>query len=456
MPEGMPGESRVSGPWLRIFGAVALTAWAVLVVSYRADLGFISDDWTFIINRMHGGADSFLAPHEGHSVALFVAEFRFFLETFGLSNPLPFHLFSTAMYALAASMVFVYLRDLVGDVCAMAGAVLVLFLGASYDDMLWIFQTAFTMAIAAGLLALVLIRVRSLRADIAACVLLTFAIFTETLGLTFLVGAVVCLLVERRDLVRRSFVPLIPIALYAIWYLGWGIDGKTSLNFGDLPDAPLYVFDAFGYSLAVLTGTFRLGGWAGDWVPRLLAVAALAGIGWRAWSRRRIPVELLVGLAAGLTFWGLLALNQVADLRTFDQSRYQLPSAVFTLMILGGGLAGIRPRIKYQVAVVAVAALGVAVNVAALSDGYDDSVKPASDWASVIFTAMDQLGPERIDPELTTSTDQFGLVSIDAATYFELADRFGGAGWSESELADQPDRIQADVESVKRRFAAGQ
>lgn len=445
---------RLAGkPWVApaILG-VALVVWVVVVGSYRSHLGFLGDEWGFITMRLDGGADAYLEPHNSNIVLLFMLIFRGLFEIFGLTHPFGFHLFAMVAFMTIPVVLFGYMRNLVGSALALLAAMVVLFLGACTDSLLLIFQFCFSISIAAGIAALLALGRGGGRWDIAACVLLVVSVLTVTLGVPFLVAAAVVLLLAR-DTIQRSYVVLIPGFLFLVWYLGWGREDAVSPALDTVLATPGFIFDSFGYSLAVLTGTFRVEGWFGEYAPTVLAISAIALIGWRVWQQRRVPPELLVGLAAGISFWAMNGLSQDPDLfglRNYDQNRYQLPSVVFTLMILGGAWAGVKPKAGYKVAFAVLAAVAIWVNMANLSDTYSKQVRPASDQALASMTALDLLGPEMVDPSAEVTIIPFGDFRISAATYFSLRDRFGPGGWDPSRIGDQPDSARSLVDGAVR------
>lgn len=454
MTDPTDNERPASRAWLApVLLGLALVAWAVIIGSYRSHLGFMGDEWGFITMRLDGGADAYLEPHNSNIVLLFMFMFRGLFEVFGLTHPFGFHVFAMVTYMAIPVALFAYLRGQVGDAIALLGALVVLFLGSCTDSLLLIFQFCFSVSIATGIAALVALRAGGRRWDIVACVLLVVSVLTVTMGIPFLLAAAVVLLFAR-DTVRRSYVVLVPGILFFIWYVGWGRQQGVTPDLDTVLAAPEFVFDSFGYSLAVLTGTFRLEGWLGEIVPTILAVLAVGLVAWRVWRLRRVPPELMVGLVAGLAFWSMNALSQDPDLfglRNYDQNRYQLPSVVFTLMILCGAFVGAKPKVWQTTALGAVAAIAIAVNMANLVDTYENQVRPASDQAIASMTALDMLGEENVDPSAKITIIAFGDFGIDAATYFGLRDRFGPGGWSASEAEEQPDSARQLIDGAVRR-----
>ena len=142
-----------------------------------------------------------------------------------MGSALPYRVVSTALFLLSAALLFVFLRRRVGDWPAVAATAIVLFLGAAWEDLLWSFQMTYFGSMAAGLGALLALERGDRRGEAVACALLVVSVVFGSLGLSFAIGAAVyvLLLPERR---RRLYVFLVPLAVYALWWLGWGHDRR--------------------------------------------------------------------------------------------------------------------------------------------------------------------------------------------------------------------------------------
>jgi hypothetical protein len=74
------------------------------------------------------------------------------LQTFfGMSSAMPYYAVSISLFLTSAVLLFAYLRSRVGDWLALLAAVLILFLGAAFEDLLWAFQLGYFASAAAGL-----------------------------------------------------------------------------------------------------------------------------------------------------------------------------------------------------------------------------------------------------------------------------------------------------------------
>ncbi len=272
------------------------------------------DEWKIVLGRRGLSVGAFLDPHHGHLTVAVIGFYKLLLAIFGISSSLPFHLVSTLVYLLAAVLLFAYARRRVGDWLALLGTVVILFLGASTVDLLWPFQIFFSGSIAAGLGVLLALDRDDRRGDLAACVLLVVALSFSEVGLAFSVGALVRLGLGRRSLVPRLYVVLVPLFLYALWWLGWGHTGEGHLSLHNVATTPAYVLDAASAAIASLLGLTNasdalLAPVGRQWPPLLLAVA----VGLAVWRVRRlggVPSGVWPVLAIGLVFWVLAGLNE--------------------------------------------------------------------------------------------------------------------------------------------------
>src|SRR5215213_9258145 len=78
-----------------------MAASAALLLTVRSNLGFLLDDWAFVIYRADGNAGDFLKPHNEHISVLPVTIYKLLLSVFGMSSAMPFHVVSVAAFLLA-------------------------------------------------------------------------------------------------------------------------------------------------------------------------------------------------------------------------------------------------------------------------------------------------------------------------------------------------------------------
>jgi len=282
--------------------------------------------------------------------------------------------------------------------------------------------------------------------DRMACLFLTIAMISTSLGIPFALGIFVALLLERKDLVRRLYVVAIPLAIYAGWWLGWGHTAPNSISFDNALNAPEYVFDAFRLAVSNMTGAFRANGTPEQILTSLLAIGLVAAAGVSMYQRRWIPRAFLVALVIALAFWGLAALN-LSPGRGFQASRYQYPGVVFVLMMLAGAFEGVKFRPRLVVVIAAVAAFAIVANVFAMRDGYWGVFKPLSDKGVAGLTAID-LASGSVDPGVPVGMNQGDTALVTAGAYLDAEERYGEASWTEPEIEEASEWARNRIDQV--------
>ena len=441
------GAARRPPNWVILVLALAAASSGALLLRLQSRLTFFADEWEFLLNRRGLSVGVFLDPHNDHIALAPVSIYKALLATFGMSSAAPFQIASTGLFLLSTILLFVLLRSRVGDWAALLGTVLVLFLGAAYGDLLWPFQIAFFGSVAAGLGALLALDRDDTAGDRVACLLLVTSTAFLEVGIAFAVAVLVNVALGRRPRWRRLYVGLVPIALYAVWYAGWGHQSATAVTFHNLVNSPRYVFDIASEAIASLLGlaTPLTTGDAGlvglPWGHALLVVAIVMSI----WRLRRVggPSRgLWTALALGLAYWFLTSLSAYATLRKPIDSRYVYPGAVFILLITAELLRGVRLGTRTLAVGTAVTAAAVVSGILFLRDAYrlrlvDSGSTPAR------LTAL-EIARQNVPPGLAVHPDL--VTTIAASAYFSAVDAFGSPAWSESELASsgETERQSAD------------
>jgi hypothetical protein len=306
-----------------VVGAFALLALLLFVLLYIKGNGmtFYFDEWDFVLRRHRDTAGVFLEPHNEHFSLVPVIVYKILFATAGLDHYEPYRIVALVLHVTIAALLFVWVRRRAGDVIALAGATLLLFLGAGFEDVLWPFQIGFLFALAAGLGAFLLLERDTRVADAAAMVLLGVSLASASLGIPIALGAGTYLLVRpaRRG---RLWVVVVPLVLYGVWYADYG---KSALKGKNVTAAPPYTADEVAGAVGGVVGL------AVEW-GRVLAAAAVAGLAvhisrLREWSRSFTMV-----LTTALAFWVLTALAR-AHLNEATSSRYLYAGGLFVLLI---------------------------------------------------------------------------------------------------------------------------
>jgi hypothetical protein len=435
--------------------AAAVLAAGALLLALGSRLTFLLDDWEFLLYRPGFNAHSILTPHGEHISIAPILIYKALLETVGMGSSLPFLAVSIAFFLTASVLLFVYLRRRVDPWLALLAAVIVLFLGPAFDDLLWDFQMGFNGSLACGLGAVVLLERGDRRGDVLACVLLSVGVTFSSLCLPFIAAACVDVAL-RGERLRRLFVVAVPALLYAAWWVGWGHDADTALSFHNAAATPNFVFDAAATVFASLFGLTQVGQSVGggglDWGQPLL-LAALALGAWRLHRMDKVPRGLWIALALAATFWVLAGLNVKAG-RGPTASRYLLPGAVFVLMIAAELLRGVRvPRAATVVAYLLGAAI-LAGNLGVLHDAYV-SYRRTSDLIKADLGAV-EIARDRIPGQLVLDEDiaDTGYVHVHSSLYLPAADKYGSPADTPAEIAAAPEPARVAADKVLGRGLA--
>lgn len=425
---------------------VVLACSATVLLLLQSRLTFVADDWTFLLDRRGLSAAVFLDPHNDHIVILPVSIYKALLEVFGMSSALPFQIVSTGVFLLSNVALFIYLRRRVGDELALLGTTLVLFLGAAWIDLLWSFQVAFSGSIAAGLGALLALERDEQRSDAVACALLVVAVAFSELGVSFALAALVSVALGPHPRRNRLYVALVPFALYAIWFLGWG--QSKSFTAHNVLVSPKYVFEAISQAIASLLGLATPLTGSGlqpvglIWGELLLVTGIVLAV-WRLRQLGQVSRGLWTALTLGGSFWFLAAISAYLTYRLPTNGRYQFPGGVFVLLIAAELLHGFRPKRQTLVVAALVTLAAVISGLLFLHKGYRIQ-KAATDTERARLAALEIARPDLAEGH-KVNLDFF--TQFDAGSYFSAVDAFGSPALTTSQLASssEADRATADV-----------
>jgi hypothetical protein len=439
----------------------ATAASGVLLLVLGAELTFFNDEWDVLLNRREFTLDSFLNPNNEHLALVPVAIFKALQATLGMESALPYRVVATLVFLSSAGLLFAYLRRCVGDWLALVGAIVVLFLGAAWEDLLWAFQIGFFGSMAAGLGMLLALQREDRTGDRLACALLVVSISCSSLGLPFAAGAAAEIALRRERRLSRSYIVVVPLLLYALWYVGWGHEAPSTFSLQNLDTTPGYVIESAGAGFAALLGLFAFKDpLRGDLLLLAVATAIVAGAAAALWWLRRMPEFRLRGRGPGLSrwfwvvasiplaFWVLGGLVEIPERRP-TASRYLYPDAVFILLVLGEWFRGARFGARPVIVVAILAILSVAGNLVALRDGYR-FLELDSELARAELGAL-EIARDRVDPAFTPQGGVFVfgsrfLGNVRAGPYLAAIDEHGSPADDPAELRERSDstRFVAD------------
>lgn len=431
-----------------------MLASGVLLVVLGARLTFLLDDWTYVLERRAFDADSFLRPDNEHLVAGPVAIWKLLIAGFGIDSTLSFRLVSTAIFLLGAWFLFVWIRRRLGEWPALLATLPILFLGAAYDDFLWLAAALpFLAGMTCGLGMLLALDRRDRTGDRLACAWLVGSMLFSSLWLAFAAGFLVDVVLRRRDRawLGRVYVIVVPVALYAIWWLGWGQGSESPLSLHNLATTPLYVFDAFAAAISALLGLATpvegVTSPAGLEWGRPLAVLMGGLAVWRLWRQERVPRSLWVVLTIVLAFWVLSGLA-VKPGRVAWASRYQYAGVTLMLLVAVELLRGVKLDRRLLAPTLIVIVAVVASNVLFLELAYK-SYRGTSQIERADLGAL-EITRDTAPPDLVLSEDiaDTGYVSVPAGSYLSARDDYGSAGYSPAELAEAPPEARVPADKI--------
>lgn len=437
-----------SSPWLPslLLGAAVVASFAWLL-DLDSELTFIADDWLLLVKRHDLNANYFLHPFHGNIVAAPALIYKVLQGTVGMGSATPYYGLALATFALSAVLLFVYLRKRVGDWLALFAAVLILFLGAAFEDLLFAFQIGYYGSVAAGLGMLICLDREDDRGDVAACALLVASLLFSSLGIAFAAGAVLDFMLGRRPRGRRLYVPLVPISVFLFWWMGWGHVAKTHVSFDNIATTPEFVFKAASAGLVSLMGLATGDGSEPDqphliWGKLLLVAGCLLLIA-RVAYERRLSKGLAVAIGIGLTFWVIAGVNR-DETRLPTSSRFQYPSAVFLLLIIGESLRGLRRPPAAVVAAGIGTVLAVAGGISLLEREHSERWRPYADSLRSHLAAIEIAGPAA-NPDFTVFFPPD--IKAPARAYLDAVASHGSPAFSEQELIENPtaNRTGADL-----------
>lgn len=430
-------------------GAAAFAA-AVLVLVLSAHLTFFGDSWEFLMNRRDPSVDAILQPHNEHIVVIPVLITELFLRIFGMSSETPEFVLLAVACVASAGLLFVYVSRRVGPWLGLFAAVLLLFFGPAFEVLLWPFEISFVGSALFGLAMLLALERDDRRGDIAAAVFLALSFGFSSLGIAFAVAAAVAVgLSGRESWRRRAFLVVVPVGLYALWYLGWGHNAESHFSLHNVLTSPAYVADAIAAVIGSLSGLGAdpINSAADPAWGKAILVALVAVFAYAKYRRPGVPAGFWIVAAAGLTNWFLTAFNQMPG-REPASSRYQYAGAIFVLMALANLLQGVRIERRAVLIGGAVTLLALGPNLVLLKNGRDffetQSVLTRSDTAAI------EIARRTVDPEFELGPDVAGttsLVDVFAGEYLAAVDEYGSPAYTPAELAAAPEegRRQADI-----------
>jgi hypothetical protein len=455
MPAVATPEGHVDGPKAApAFGAKSLAACIVVavVVNLWATRGqtFFSDEWGRLL-LLGDSTDSLLRGYSGHLVVLHSLLYKGVFATFGIDTYLPFRIIEALLVGACGWLFYCVARARSGPWSSLAATLVLLFLGSAYEVTATPYGIVVLLPMAFGLGALACLERLPHRWDPLACGLLVAAVGSQSLGLAFVAGAAVVLVLQSgRHALARSWVVLVPGLLYVAWY-GWSrlvtsaqpLDDPIRLH--NLAQVPSTIVSVGAAGLSAVAGVFGASGVGEDAPYNLSAGYVLLGllviaVAWRVRNGPRLEREIWVPIALALTFWGLVGMAASPD-RPPEASRYLYPSAAFLLLFVLELARG--TRATPGIVLVAAGALAVSLipNLVNLKQ-QADRIRASAASERAELASLELLRGEIPPASLPAVTIDAGVLhvgdgfpAISSSRYFAAIDRYGSPALSQGQLA---------------------
>jgi hypothetical protein len=420
----------------RLFVIAAAVVGCAAILWLSRGFNFYFDEWTLILPSDTDWT-TYLQPHNEHPAILLKLIYAALLATVGLRSYLPYMAVLLALHAITVVLLFELVRRRAGDVIAIAAALLLLVLGAGWENLLWAFQIGFVGSMACGLGALLAIEAATPRMWLAALLLFASLLFSG-IGLFFLIAAAVWLaLTPGRP---RDLLWLAPVAVVlATWYVVYGHSGAPpvpgSLT-GNLEALPLYVVWGLGASVAGLIGQTVYG-------PAVLVLALVAMA--FTWRKHR-PDGFAIGIATALlAFYVVLALSRAQiGYQQSGAGRYVYEGAVFWILLLADAARGLPWRGTWRPALIACLFLAcfsssVLLYTWALAKSAQMEREAADLQALAVERTNSCLNPNGV-------VDPLVLPQITSpASYYRAVDRYGAPGGGGASHGSDFERARANL-----------
>ncbi len=480
-PAAHEGTLRRSAAWLRAqderrVGLVALllamAGSAALILWLERGTTYMSDEWGWINYAGGGSLADMFKPLNQHLSVLVLLLTRLGLDVWGTADAfLPFKLMEVAGVLALGALVYAFARPRVGPLVALAPAMIPMYLGTATVILLQpLIGLQVLYSIAFGVGAMVALDRKSLAGDVAACVLVVLSLASFSIGIAFLAGVAVSVLLSP-DRLRRAYVFLIPALLYGAWRIWankYGSGGGPEL--ANVPAVPFYYTDSIATNVTSLFGLspligpgpgtslflegFRFEAAAISFVYTAFEVSFVVFVARRLQPYRPISPTFWGALTVLLVLWTIQGLVLVAG-RTPGEARYIYPGVIALSLVVVEALRNVRFRPLAVATILALTAVGIVGNLPRFSYGRDLIVYLAP--RTLAYTGLMDMVGKHADPEYVPSTDTpfaapAGALSIPVFAYQEISARTGPLGDPPAKILELDEGIRNDSDEVLVRM----
>lgn len=477
-----PGLGRRQYEWLRrqdpqltglVLLILAMIGAAGLILWLERGTTYMSDEWGWINFAGQGSIGDMFRPLNQHLSVLVLLLTKLGLSLWGTSGAfLPFKFMEVAGVLACGGLVYAFARPRVGPLVALAPAMVPMYLGTATVILLQpLIGLQVLYSIAFGVGAFVALDRGSKQGDVAACVLLVLSLASFSIGIAFLAGGAVAVLLVP-DRARRAFVFAIPAILYGAWRIWankYGTGGGPEL--ANVPAVPFYYVDSIATTTTALFGlspligagpgtSLFLQGFHFEQATMAFVFASIETIV-IVFAARRLGRDqpastmLWATLAVLLMLWTIQGLVLVAG-RTPGEARYIYPGAIAMAMVVVEAVRRVRFSPLAIAMILTLTAIGIIGNLPRFKYGRDliENLAPRT----LAYTGlMDLVGPAHADPDYIVSYDTpnaegAGALSIPVSAYNEISARSGPLGDSPAEILEKPDEIREGADEVLIRM----
>lgn len=409
---------------------------AVRFHSYH--LGFLGDDYDFLLAREGLSAHTLLQPHNEHLTAVGVLLYRAIFAVVGISDAVPYIALMFLCLWSCAVLSFLFVRRELGPWIALIPPLLMVTLGPAAEALLWPFEFTLFSALALWLGATLAIQRGTTGSDAIGCALLVLGIGSESVVVTLLPATALALVLWSgwRNAWRRAWIVALPLVLWVAWYAAY--QPHTDHHLAQVPG---FVVDSFVATVAALFGVGS-SAWGTPLAALLIAAMCVRCL----YLRRVPPTSLYMGVGL-LTVW--LALGFTANaLEPAAESRYQFQNSLLLML----ALAPLTPRFRLTLLrgglLVAIVGTVVALNLGRYGP-WESAYAYQESIANAELAALQVARPAIVDSRAVAfySFEPGLLWPFTPKAYFDAIDAHGSPVRVDRDLvrASQAARTQADV-----------
>ncbi len=449
---------------------LAMLAAAALILWLERDTIFMSDEWSWLGAAGDASLNDLLRPINQHLMVGPLLVTDLFLSLWGTSMT-PFAIAEAIGVIACGGAVYAFARPRLGPIVALAPAMVPMFLGTGAVILLQPLigvQALYSLAFGVGALAAVDRGDR--RGDVAATILACLSLAFFSIGIAFLAGLAVAILLTPERF-RRAYVFLVPLVLYGawrIWAQKYGTSGGPEL--ANVPAVPFYWVDSLALTASALfgrSGTLAPG--PGTYLflqevalPQLAATLAIAAVevaviyvlARRLARSGPIPAMLWATAAVLFALWTSQGLVLV-DGRAPGEPRYIYPGAVALALLASEAARRARLGRRGVAIVLGLTLLGILGNLPRFQDGREAIAYHAP--RNLAYVGLMDLAGENADPGFnpavhTPEASPAGALTMPVQGYLELSERYGPLGYSPAEIAELDEKVRQGADEVLVRM----